>query len=62
MEEKQHYLTTGEAADWLGVSKSTLNRLIRTGEIEAVVLPGMTHRRIAVSELRRYIKRGDCRG
>lgn len=59
---EERYLTTGEAAKFLGVSYQTIKKLIRTGEIQAVVFPGMKHRRVAVSELRMYEMRGECRG
>lgn len=35
-------LTTAEAADKLGCSASTIRRLVRSGVIEAVKLPGRT--------------------
>ena len=36
MEEKQRWVTKGEAAEELGISLSTLDRRIKKGEIEVV--------------------------
>lgn len=45
-------VSTQKAADFLGVSRMTVVRLIDRGELEADV--GGVHRRIAASELERY--------
>ncbi len=45
-------VSTGQAADLLGVSRMTVVRLIDRGEIDTT--GGGTHRRIAASELARY--------
>ncbi|MFD6856026.1 helix-turn-helix domain-containing protein [Rhodococcus sp. NPDC060090] len=52
-------VSTGQAADLLGVSRMTVVRLIDRGEIAAV--GGGAHRRIAVSELARYRTASDTR-
>jgi excisionase family DNA binding protein len=39
-------LTTGEAAKLIGVSKSTVVKLIANGQIPVTRVPGSTHRRI----------------
>jgi excisionase family DNA binding protein len=41
------YLTTGEAAEVIGVSKSTVVKLIADGKLPVTRVPGSTHRRIA---------------
>lgn len=40
------YVTTGEAAALIGISKSTVIKLIRTGQLAATSVPGSTHHRI----------------
>lgn len=45
-------LTTGQVADVLGVSRSTITRLVDKGELEAS--GAAVHRRIAASEVQRY--------
>ncbi len=41
------YLRMDEAADYLGVSRPTVYRLVDRGEIPAVYLPGIRGRRIS---------------
>lgn len=57
-EVKPAYVTTTYACKWLGVSRQTMNTLIRTGEIEAVRLPGMARSyRIRREALEEYASR-----
>lgn len=52
------FVTTKEACKWLSVSRQTMNVLIRTGEIEAVRLPGMARSyRIRREALEDYARR-----
>lgn len=57
-EAKPAFVTTATACEWLGISRQTMNTLIRTGEIEAVRLPGMTRSyRIRREALEEYAQR-----
>lgn len=52
------FVTTKDACAWLGISRQTMNVLIRTGEIEAVRLPGMARSyRIRREALEDYARR-----
>ncbi len=51
------YLRMDEAADYLGVSRPTVYRLVDRGEIPAVYLPGIRGRRISRAALRKYVAR-----
>jgi len=62
MTEKHHTpdpvtVKTGEAAQMLGISYSTLRRLIRNGDIKTITPPGMRISLIEVSELHRFVAR-----
>lgn len=62
MKEKEEvqpaFVSTEYARKWLGVSRQTMNVLIRTGEIEAVRLPGMARSyRIRREALEEYASR-----
>jgi excisionase family DNA binding protein len=50
------FLSLSEAADWLGVSLSTLKRLIAKGRLRAVRIGA--RRKIAASELAAYVGDG----
>lgn len=58
------YLSTGEAAEVIGVSKSLVVKLLNTGQLAHTTLPGSTHRRIlrTVAEELRDKMRSEARG
>lgn len=47
-------LSIADAAAWLAVSESTVKRLLRSGQLPAVRIPGTTLRRISVDALRTF--------
>lgn len=49
-------LTIEEAADWLAISKPTLGRMIRRGEIPVVKI-GQRNIRIKLSDIESYIEK-----
>lgn len=46
----------GEAAEYLGVDVTMLDRLVREGHIPTVQLPGMTQRSYLKSDLNAYLR------
>jgi excisionase family DNA binding protein len=52
--QQKKYLSCGDAANRLGVSRPTVQKLIDNGHLLAVCLPGMTHRRIPAEALAAY--------
>lgn len=52
-------LTTTEAASLLSVSRRILYRMIKTGEIRAMPLPGSDHKRIPAHEVDRVLRERD---
>lgn len=61
-DRKGAYMTVSDVAAVLGVSQSTVYRLLHDGELEAKVFPGMKHRRIPKASLDAYIERGNYNG
>lgn len=57
------FLSSGETANLLGISKSQLNKLVARGEIVPTILPGMVERRFSRNEIENYINRAEvCHG
>lgn len=44
------WMTLSQAAAHYGVGRSTVNRLVDSGEWPSTLLPGMTHRRISPAD------------
>lgn len=54
--DREELLTAEEAADWLTISKATIWRMVRRGEIPVVRISGRTIR-IKLTDLESYIDR-----
>ena len=52
-------MTTTEAAERLSVSRRILLRMIDSGELRAMTLPGSAHRRVPASEVARVLRERD---
>jgi excisionase family DNA binding protein len=52
---KQHLLSYDKAAEYMDVSRSTVEKLVRDGRLESTRLPGTTLRRISLEALDSYL-------
>ncbi|MBN1556952.1 MAG: helix-turn-helix domain-containing protein [Lentisphaerae bacterium] len=57
--KRETYLTTGEAAQWLGLSRSTISRRFDGGELTGPVNPVTGERLISRDSLLRFVRRHD---
>jgi excisionase family DNA binding protein len=54
--ERNRFLTTGEIANLCGMSQQTIIRQIDKGYLEGFRIPGSTHRRVSLTNLRNWME------